>query len=272
MTEAGPVAAVKLAQEPHLTGRLLAFRSYATYAAGDHAGAAPDAAESLRLFRQVGNGLQVGAMLGNLGNYELSEGDLDAARRHLAESLDVARALKNRDSIPYGTFNLGLAEYLGGSPDAAAVLFAESLDLARRMGMKRHTAYSLVGLAVAGRAGAGPGWSARLHGAADQTLADQDETLEPLEARLADLDRQRLRAALSDEAFDAEYAAGRTLDPAQVLAEVDRIKQQLNLNGAVPPPVPAAADPLLCPHCGARFEHELKFCGECGKPMKVAQS
>jgi hypothetical protein len=51
----------------------------------------------------------------------------------------------------------------------------------------------------------------RLHGAADQALADRGETLQPLEARLADLDRQRLRAAMGAEAFEAEYAAGRTL-------------------------------------------------------------
>ncbi|HLY16289.1 MAG TPA: hypothetical protein VKR61_03655 [Bryobacteraceae bacterium] len=60
---------------------------------------------------------------------------------------------------------------------------------------------------------------------------------------------------------------------AGVLAEVDRLKQQLNLNGAVPPPAPApkAADPLTCPHCGAKFPQPLKFCGECGKPMGVMQ-
>ena len=91
----------------------------------------------------------------------------------------------------------------GGSPGAAGALFAESLDLARRMGMKRHTAYALIGLALAGRGGAGPGWSARLNGAADQALADLGETIEPLEGRLADLDRQRLRAAMGAEAFDA---------------------------------------------------------------------
>ena len=110
----------------------------------------------------------------------------------------------------------------GGSPGAAGALFAESLDLARRMGMKRHTAYALIGLALAGRGGAGPGWSARLHGAADQALADLGETIEPLEGRLADLDRQRLRAAMGAEAFDAEYAAGRALDPAQVVAVLGR--------------------------------------------------
>ena len=155
-------------------------------------------------------------LLGNLSDYELSTGDLDAARRHLAESLDIARALNApRRHAVIGTFNLGLAEYLGGSPAAAEALFAESLDLARRMGIKRHTAYALLGLALAGHGGADPGWSARLHGAADQALADLGRALEPLEARLAVLDRQRLRAAMGAEAFEAEYAAGRTLDLAR---------------------------------------------------------
>jgi len=61
---------------------------------------------------------------------------------------------------------------------------------------------------------------------------------------------------------------------AGVLAEVDRLKLQLSPNGAAPPPSPPqpqAADPLTCPHCGAKFPQPLKFCGECGKPMKVAQ-
>ena len=58
---------------------------------------------------------------------------------------------------------------------------------------------------------------------------------------------------------------------AGVMAEVDRLKIQLNLNGSAPHPVPepAAADPLTCPHCNAKFPQPLKFCGECGKPMKV---
>jgi predicted ATPase/DNA-binding CsgD family transcriptional regulator len=221
MIESGLGLARRL-EEPHLTARLLAARCFALNVRGNPQDAARDAAESLRLFRQTGDRLQVGAMLGNLGNYELSAGDLDAARRHLAESLDIARALNARDSIHYWTFNLGLAEYLGGSPGAAEALFAESFDLARRMGLKSLMAYALIGLAMTGRGGADPGWSARLHGAADQALADLDHTLEPLEARLADLDRQRLCAAIGREAFDAEYAAGRALDPVQVLAALER--------------------------------------------------
>src|SRR5215467_12475704 len=55
---------------------------------------------------------------------------------------------------------------------------------------------------------------------------------------------------------------------AGVLAEVDRLKLQLGVNGAVPPPVvvpkPVKATGLMCPSCGAQFEKELKFCAEYG--------
>ncbi len=205
-------------EEPHLTALLLTGRSHALDLGGDQAGAARDALQSLQLYRQTGDQRAVGVLLGHLGNVELAMGDLDAARRHLAESLDISRTLNDRYGIVNGTFNLGLADYLGGSPGNAEALFAETLDLASRMGMRAPGAYALIGLAMAGHGGADPGWSARLHGAADQALADLGHALEPLEARLADADRQRLRAAMGAEAFEAEYTAGRTLDPAQVLA------------------------------------------------------
>ena len=39
----------------------------------------------------------------------------------------------------------------------------------------------------------------------------ETHALEPLEARIADLDHERLRTAMGAEAFEAEYAIGRTL-------------------------------------------------------------
>ena len=78
-----------------------------------------------------------------------------------------------------------------------------------------------------------------------------------------------------------------------VMAEVDRVKLQLQaVRGPAPlPPAPkgkaatkgkaaplaavapaSAADSFTCPHCSARFEQELKFCGECGKPMKAVRA
>jgi rRNA maturation endonuclease Nob1 len=63
---------------------------------------------------------------------------------------------------------------------------------------------------------------------------------------------------------------------ASVLAEVDALKARL-VGQAVPPAVPKQTrqdkiNNFVCASCGAQFEKPLKFCGECGKPMKVAQS
>jgi predicted ATPase/class 3 adenylate cyclase len=204
--------------EPHLIARLLSARSFAVDVRGDHDGAAADAAESLRLFRQAGDRREAGTMLGNLAYAEMSLGDLEGARRHLRESLGIARELDDTYGVVYETSNLGLAEYLSGASGAAEALFAESFDLARRTRMQAGMAYALIGLAMAGSAEE-PARSARLHGAADQALADLGESADSLEARLRDLDRERLRAAMGP-AFDAAYAAGRALDIAQIAALV----------------------------------------------------
>jgi hypothetical protein len=56
---------------------------------------------------------------------------------------------------------------------------------------------------------------------------------------------------------------------AAVLAEVDRLKAgigpEVNGTAAAKPVVKASA--AECPHCGAKFDRALKFCGECGKVM-----
>src|SRR5580700_5295880 len=66
---------------------------------------------------------------------------------------------------------------------------------------------------------------------------------------------------------------------AVVMAEVDKVKAQLNGNATPAKPLADARgsdrskpqpDGRTCAACGAKFEKELKFCGECGKPMKVA--
>ncbi len=66
---------------------------------------------------------------------------------------------------------------------------------------------------------------------------------------------------------EADYERSKLLlenELAMVMAEIDR-------RTGAPPPKPAAPqpapDPLRCPHCGARFERPMKFCGECGKTM-----
>ena len=95
------------------------------------------------------------------------------------------------------------------------------------------------------------------------------------------------KAAIYDNLRDLqfEYRVGKLSDAdyqltkkdlqkelAGVMAEVDRVKLQLQ-GGRAPKPKPEPQqDPLTCPHCSAHFELELKFCGECGKPMKAVRA
>jgi predicted ATPase/DNA-binding CsgD family transcriptional regulator len=221
LAESGLGLARRLGQ-PVLTARLLSVRGAIASMAGDSTGAARDTAEALQLFRSVGARLQMGHMLCNLGYHELLAGDVESARGRLAESLDIAREQGDRSVIAVVTFNLGLAEYLGGAPETARALFAEAGDLAQRTGKRSYVAYALLGLSMTDRDRADPGWSARLHGAAERILADLGRVLEPVEARLAGQDRERLRAEMGDEKFEAEYSAGRALDAAQAVAETGR--------------------------------------------------
>ena len=67
---------------------------------------------------------------------------------------------------------------------------------------------------------------------------------------------------------------------AGVLAEIDRVKGEI-ASGKIPVPSPelVKAQPpsksvpkYVCPSCKAEFGQPLKFCGECGKPMKAAEA
>jgi len=124
---------------------------------------------------------------------------------------------------------------------------------------------------------------------------------------LRDLQFEYRVGKLSDEDYQATKKDLQK-ELAAVLAEVDRVKASLSQGG--PQPVRANLGPLptgpggrpgsdrsrgapgarqgavgppdqsrgaleanqgaVCPHCGAKFERALKFCGECGKPMKEA--
>jgi hypothetical protein len=97
-----------------------------------------------------------------------------------------------------------------------------------------------------------------------------DERKAAIYENLRDLQFEYRVGKLSDEDYQ-QTKKDLQKELAGVLAEVDRIRLQLNPNGAVAPPVPTPKplDPLTCPHCGAKFQQALKFCGECGKPMKM---
>ncbi len=109
-----------------------------------------------------------------------------------------------------------------------------------------------------------------------------DERKAAIYENLRDLQFEYRVGKLSDEDYQSTK---RDLQKelASVLAEVDRLKGQIGVNGAAPPPKAAPAAPKVetapakesgsvCPSCGSKFDSNLKFCGECGKPMKAAKA
>ena len=109
-----------------------------------------------------------------------------------------------------------------------------------------------------------------------------DERKAAIYENLRDLQFEYRVGKLSDEDYQhTKKDLQREL--ASVLAEVDKIKSQLSTNGTTPRPAAkveasapkpeqAKATGYVCPSCGATFERALKFCGECGKAMKVGAS
>ena len=80
---------------------------------------------------------------------------------------------------------------------------------------------------------------------------------------LRDLQFEFRLGKLSDKDYE-QSKVGLQQELAAVLAEIDKLTGKAE---PPPPKPPAPRDPNRCPHCGARFDKPLKFCGECGKPM-----
>jgi hypothetical protein len=116
-------------------------------------------------------------------------------------------------------------------------------------------------------------------------FAHLDERKAAIYENLRDLQFEYRVGKLSD----ADYQSTKQdlqKELAAVLAEVDNLKVRLNGSGkaaktAAPKVAPAptaapapAAEPaaFVCDACGAKFETNLKFCGECGKPMKAVKA
>ena len=54
---------------------------------------------------------------------------------------------------------------------------------------------------------------------------------------------------------------------AVVLSDIDKLKLELGVQAPAPRAVkPKAPQGHNCPHCAAKFDKAMKFCGECGKP------
>ena len=101
-----------------------------------------------------------------------------------------------------------------------------------------------------------------------------DERKAAIYENLRDLQFEYRVGKLSDDDYQATKKDLQK-ELARVLVEVDKLKAAMGApaqpaQSAPPAKVIAPPTGLVCPSCGAKFQRPLKFCGECGKPMKVA--
>jgi hypothetical protein len=99
-------------------------------------------------------------------------------------------------------------------------------------------------------------------------FAHLDERKAAIYENLRDLQFEYRVGKLSDHDYQ-QTKQDLQKELAGVLAEVDRIKNELGVQAQVQTVKPKLR-PNTCPHCQASFDKPLKFCGECGKPMKAA--
>jgi hypothetical protein len=107
----------------------------------------------------------------------------------------------------------------------------------------------------------------------DSPFAHLDERKAAIYENLRDLQFEYRVGKLSD----ADYQSTKRdlqKELAAVMAEVDKLKVSMpgaQVAAVAPKPVQSKSSGVICDSCGAKFEKELKFCGECGKPMQVAK-
>ena len=98
-----------------------------------------------------------------------------------------------------------------------------------------------------------------------------DERKAAIYENLRDLQFEYRMGKLSDEDYQ-KTKIDLQKELATVMAEVDRVKAELSSTKAAAAPAPtpaAAATGFVCPSCSAQFQVAMKFCGQCGKPMKA---
>lgn len=103
-------------------------------------------------------------------------------------------------------------------------------------------------------------------------IAHLEERKATIYDNLRDLQFEYRLGKLSDQDYQ-QTKVDLQRELAVVLAEIDKIKPGAGRPQAPKQPEPKPAAPrveasTVCPQCGAQFVQAMKFCGECGSPIR----
>jgi predicted ATPase/DNA-binding XRE family transcriptional regulator len=211
-----------LARHSHDTagiGNMLTELGHVAEARGDLDAAMRFFEDGLAEYQAGGHGGAVGRALSSLGNLARARGEYARARDYLEQSLAWARERHFSWAVASGLASLGHVAVEQDDLPRARTLYQESLEIFRTMRNPAALAWCLEGVVAVVEADGQHERAARLCGviAGLRQAVGMAETAAvwPPFAR----SHAATREALSEEAFDAAYAAGAALPPERVIAE-----------------------------------------------------
>lgn len=101
---------------------------------------------------------------------------------------------------------------------------------------------------------------------AESPVKHLDERKAQIYENLRDLQFEYRVGKLSDEDYQKTKTELQT-ELAKVMAQIDQILGAAPVTAKAQPAAAKAEPGTVCPHCNAKFDKPLKFCGECGKAM-----
>jgi non-specific serine/threonine protein kinase len=176
-------------------------------------------AESLALFRQVGDWWFCALALNAVAGVSRTGGDDDAVRACYAEALALWREIGDRRGVAVVLHNQASFAAQEGAAERAAAGFAESLAAFRDAGDRHGVGWCLAGLAGVAAGAGQPERAARLFAAAAPLLTTVAEPLHPAGADARHRAVEAVRARLGTAAFAAARAAGQAVPLEQSVAE-----------------------------------------------------
>lgn len=175
------------------------------------------AGQALDLSRHTGYALNVGYALEALGMAWLKQGQLDRAGDALRESAAHFAKLGDKKGSALVLIGLGTLARVQAQWVEAAQLHRESLKLCVQIGEKRRLAFCLEGLALVACSQARFRRTVTLLAAAHILRAAAGAPLPAIEQVEIDRALTEARAALNESAFDAAWAAGKTMSVDEVV-------------------------------------------------------
>jgi predicted ATPase/DNA-binding CsgD family transcriptional regulator len=194
-------------------GRSLETLGRVLWIRGDYGRARARLQESLAVARRHGARDIAARASQGLGYLALADGDLERAAELLEQSLAEFRELGDRWWALRGVCALGHVAARRGAHAAARLQFEQGLETARELGDSMLEAACVEGLAGAH----GPVLAARLLGAAESLRERAGAAWPAFVSADSESSADRVRRALGDGRFGAEWARGRAMGAAEIL-------------------------------------------------------